>query len=244
MNLVIDIGNTMTKACVLDDGKVVERMSVPELSIGGIESLLTEFPAITKAILSSTREDNGALEGFLSERVPFFIRQNHTVPIPLKNNYRSPETLGQDRLAAAVGASMLYPAQNLLIVDFGTAITIDVVTAGGEYLGGNISPGAMTRFRALRDYTGRLPLCELRELNELLGGTTEEAIVGGVVNGIVFELEGYIGRVGDKMGDLRVIFTGGDAKFFEKRFKNTIFANYDLVITGLDRILEYNALQK
>ena len=164
--------------------------------------------------------------------------------VPVANAYHTPETLGRDRLAAAVGATVLYPGRNVLIVDFGTAVTIDLVTADNTFRGGCISPGMKTRFRALHDYTACLPLCGPTESGELQGLTTEEAIRLGVMNSLTFEIEGYMARMEKKIDDLCVIFTGGDAKYFAKRIKNTIFANCNLVFCGLDRILEYNASEE
>ena len=134
--------------------------------------------------------------------------------------------------------------QPVLIVDFGTAVTIDLVTADNTFRGGCISPGMKTRFRALHDYTACLPLCGPTESGELQGLTTEEAIRLGVMNSLTFEIEGYMARMEKKIDDLCVIFTGGDAKYFAKRIKNTIFANCNLVFCGLDRILEYNASEE
>ena len=139
---------------------------------------------------------------------------------------------------------LLYPGRNVLIVDFGTAVTIDLVTADNTFRGGCISPGMKTRFRALHDYTACLPLCGPTESGELQGLTTEEAIRLGVMNSLTFEIEGYMARMEKKIDDLCVIFTGGDAKYFAKRIKNTIFANCNLVFCGLDRILEYNASEE
>jgi type III pantothenate kinase len=143
-----------------------------------------------------------------------------------------------------VGANAIYPDSNVLIVDFGTAITMDVVTREGEFAGGNISPGVEMRLRALHDYTARLPLCvnPLKEddmLPALLGVTTEQAICNGVVGGIIYEIEGFVSRIEERYEGLKIIFTGGDAKYFAGKLKNTIFATCDLVAYGLNRILEY-----
>ena len=146
--------------------------------------------------------------------------------------------------AAAVGAATLYPGRTVLIVDFGTAVTIDLVTADNTFRGGCISPGMTMRFRALHDYTAALPLCGPAEDERLQGLATEDAVRLGVMNSLTFEIEGYIARMREKIDDLCVIFTGGDAKYFAKRIKNTIFANCNLVFCGLDRILEYNASEE
>ncbi len=169
---------------------------------------------------------------------------DNTTPVPIKNLYGTPETLGMDRLAAAVGASVMFPSQAVLIVDFGTAITFDIVTAEGEYLGGNISPGAKSRLRALHDYTsGTLPMCELPEEEAVFPAkNTKDAIRSGVVKGIVAEVKEYIKEVRERFGeDVKIIFTGGDAEYFAKRVKFPIFVASELVLYGLNAILEYNA---
>lgn len=139
-----------------------------------------------------------------------------------------------------MGANALYPNSNVLIIDFGTAITIDFVSSDNEFLGGNISAGARTRFRALHHFTRKLPLCDLADENSLFGKTSEEAIQNGVINGITYEIEGYLRDFQQNYSDLRIIFTGGEGDFFAKRLKNPIFVAYDLVAYGLNRILEYN----
>ena len=243
MNLTIDIGNTCTKLTVIENGQVVDFFRTDTLSEMNIEQLLDNFPAITGAILISAQQGETieAIEALLRRRVQHFIHFGHGVAVPIRNGYATPETLGPDRLAAAVGAATLYPNSDVLIVDFGTAITCDLVSAEGEFLGGNISPGATLRFRALHQFTHRLPQCELIDREIFMGRDTVSAIEGGVVNGIVYEVEGYIRDLEKRYPSLRIIFTGGDRNFFAKRVKKTIFATYDLVAYGLNRILEYNA---
>lgn len=242
MNLAIDIGNTLAKLAVIDDGQVVDFQKTEKIDSAFVERILEENPEIEAAIIVSTGEYETAWEQMLEKRMKRFIRFGAETPIPIENGYATPQTLGLDRLAAAVAANALYPNSNVLIVDFGTAITVDFVSAEGRFLGGNISPGAATRFRALHHFTKRLPLCELDEESvRLLGNSTRTAIESGVVNGIVYEIEGYIRDLQQRYNNLRIIFTGGESDFFAKRLKNTIFATYDLVAYGLNRILEYNA---
>ena len=176
----------------------------------------------------------GEVADLLRPRVEYLLEFSSQTPVPIGNAYLTPETLGRDRLAAAVGATVLYPGRDVLIVDFGTAVTIDLVTADNTFRGGCISPGMKTRFRALHDYTAKLPLCGPTEDERLQGLTTEEAVRLGVMNSLTFEIEGYIARMREKIDDLCVIFTGGDAKYFAKRIKNAIFANCNLVFCGLD----------
>lgn len=242
MNLAIDIGNTLAKLAVIDDGQMVDFQKTEKIDSTFIERLLEENPKIDAAIIVSTGESGSEWQQMLEKRMKRFVRFNAETPIPIENGYETPQTLGLDRLAAAVAANALYPNSNVVIVDFGTAITVDFVSAEGKFLGGNISPGAATRFKALHHFTKRLPLCELDEDSvRLLGNSTLTAIESGVVNGIVYEIEGYIRDLQQRYNNLRIIFTGGESDFFAKRLKNTIFATYDLVAYGLNRILEYNA---
>ncbi len=178
-----------------------------------------------------------------SGRLVSILNLDHSTPVPIKNLYATPDTLGMDRLAAAVGANVMFPDRTCLIIDFGTAITFDVVTAAGEFLGGTISPGARTRLRALNEFTETLPLCELPD-DEIAfpADNTLDAIQSGVVRGIVAETEAYIAEVNERFGaGVKIIFTGGDADYFAKRVKSPIFVASELVFYGLNAILEYNA---
>ena len=240
MNLIIDIGNTATKIAVMDSKEILFRERVDYLSTERVSALLEEYKSIDKVIVASTGRVDECVREMLRERVACFLEFGPTTDIPLKNGYKTPETLGADRLAAAVGAETLYGAKSMLIVDFGTAITFDVVT-NGTFSGGNISPGMGARFRALHEYTSRLPLCGPTDEILEFGRTTQEAIEQGVMRGIKEETEGYISDFLAKYDDLCIIFTGGDAKYFVNRIKNTIFADWDLNLHGLNQILEYNA---
>ena len=239
----MDIGNTLVKLAVFDDGRLVAQHCVERLLPSMLDELLGGRRA-AKAVVASTRGEADDVVETVRPFADYLLEFTSQTPVPIDSAYRTPETLGRDRLAAAVGAAALCPGRDVLIVDFGTAVTIDLVTADGTFRGGCISPGMKTRFRALHDYTAKLPLCGPTEDEQLQGLTTEEAIRLGVMNSLTFEIEGYIARMREKIDDLCVIFTGGDTNFFAKRIKTTIFANCNLVFCGLDRILEYNAIEE
>lgn len=243
MNLVVDIGNSLIKISVFDGDNIVAQRCAEKLYPTLFKELFTKW-SIERAIVASTSQGVREVSQILRPKVQYLLDFVSQTPVPITNAYLTPETLGRDRLAAAVGAASLYPNRNVLIIDFGTAITFDLVTADNTYRGGCISPGVKTRFRSLHDYTARLPLCEATDDEELSGLTTEEAIERGVMNGVTFEIEGYIARMESRFENLCVIFTGGDANLFVKRIKNTIFANCNLVVCGLNRILEYNASEE
>lgn len=237
-NLIVDIGNTRTKFAVTEAGKVVREEVCERFSPAALRDRLTEW-RVARAIVSSTRGDASAVVETLRAAGVETLLFTPGVAVPLRSDYLTPGTLGCDRLAAAVGADLLFPGRTVLIVDFGTAVTLDVVS-GGCFRGGFISPGLRTRFRALHDYTAALPEAAPAEEWLPLGRTTVECIQQGVEQGLACEIEGQIARLRAEFGELSVIFTGGDAKRFAKRIKNTIFADCDPVIAGLNRILEYH----
>lgn len=241
MNLVIDIGNTRVKGAVFRGDELVERFDSECVTRGWLQEIVVRYPDTCRAIVSSTRNDLSEVVALLSEVVGYVVGfQPGVTPVPIGNDYHTPLTLGADRLAAAVGGAKLYPMSDLLIVDFGTAITIDYVE-GGSFRGGNISPGVTTRFRALADYTAKLPLCSPTDEVLDYGRTTYEAIEQGVMRGVEHEIRGYVEAFLKKNAKKSIIFTGGDAKYFAKQIKNTIFADCEPVFFGLNAILEYNA---
>ena len=239
----MDIGNTLVKLAVFDGGRLVAQQCVGELREETFAGLLGGARA-ARAVVASTRGEAPAIVEAVRRHTDYLLEFTPVTPVPIGNAYLTPATLGRDRLAAAVGAATLYPGRNALIVDFGTAVTLDFVSADGVFRGGCISPGMAMRFRALHEYTAALPLCDATDSAELLGRTTDEAVRLGVMNSLAFEIEGYIARMQGEIEDLCVIFTGGDTNFFAKRIKNTIFANCNLVFWGLNRILEYNASEE
>lgn len=241
MNLIFDIGNSRIKAVAIEGRTIVGEACCETYDSEWIEEVVEQYPEARQAIVASTRNDGGELVALLKNHLPkVMLFEPNVTPIPIANDYLTPETLGADRLAAAVGVQMLYPDHDIMIVDFGTAITIDYVE-GGAFKGGNISPGVTTRFRALHDYTSRLPKCSPTE--ELLpyGRTTQEAIEQGVMRGVEHEIRGYVEAFYAKKAKKCTIFTGGDAKYFVMRIKNAIFADCEPVIFGLSTILNYNA---
>ncbi len=239
MNLIIEQGNTSSKVAVYDKGEIIDSFVFKTFGVGAIEPLFDRYP-LTFGILSTVIDTDKELVAFLESRLSRFVFLDEHIPLPVSIRYETPHTLGRDRLAAVVGAHAAAPGRNLLVIDAGTAITYEVVEAGGIYLGGNISPGMTTRFKALNFYTRKLPLVAEEEHIPLVGTHTQAAIRAGVVNGIVYEMDGYIDVLKKKYPDLLVFLTGGHSFYFERRLKNSIFADINLVLTGLNRILEYN----
>lgn len=235
LTAAIDMGNTTSKIAFFRGNEEVAFYR--GLSLAKLLKTLRSYHPNQLIICSVTKTNEQLLEIF-SEFKEKNIFTSET-SIPIQNHYGTPQTLGYDRLAAAVGAVSLFPNKNVLIIDMGTAIKYDFVSAEGAFKGGIISPGMKIRFRALHAFTKKLPLLEATEIPHLIGTSTNECIQSGVVNGIVAEVNGIIERY-SQMHDLRIIITGGDAPFFESQIKYPKFALPNLVLVGLNRILQYN----
>ncbi len=240
MNLIVDIGNSRVKSAVIDRTEIVWSGVSGEFSAAEVESLCRNFD-LRRSIVCSTRGDVRCVVDALREIVGHSMLCDRDTPIPIKNSYSTPETLGCDRLAAAVGARELSSAENQLIIDLGTAITIDLVTASGGFEGGVISPGVEMRLRALNEFTAALPKCNPTSDVIDVARSTNEAIEQGVMRGVEYELMGHIAKMSEKYCEIDIIFAGGDAKYFDLQIKNAIFAPSELIFVGLNRILEYNA---
>ena len=239
VNLIIEQGNTSTKVAIYAEGNLKASFVYKTFDKSKLKPLFDVY-SLDKGIYSTVADVDEDLIAYLKELLSCFIYFDNDVRLPITIKYKTPHTLGKDRIAAVVGAYYLQPNRNILIIDAGTCITYELLEASGSYLGGNISPGMTTRFKALNDYTKKLPLVNEREEVPCWGTCTEDAIRAGVVNGIVFEMDGYIDQAKELYSDVLVFLTGGHSFYFESRLKNSIFADINLVLTGLNRILEYN----
>ena len=245
MNLVLDLGNSYAKIAVCENKQVIESATYEKISSREIAYFHTRYEGLKGVIISSVVNYSREIIDYLSNLYGICIELDHSTSIPLENRYRTPDTLGYDRIAAAVGAYTIYPGKTVLVIDAGTAITYDIVSSEGEFLGGNISPGLEIRFKSLNKYTSNLPHLERPdEIPPLVGSSTREAIQSGIVNGLLFEVDGFIDAISQKYPKLQVVLTGGDAKYFVGKLKNSIFVDLNLNLIGLNRILEHNADQK
>lgn len=236
--LIMDFGNTLTKTAIFYENQEVELVANARLHLNELATIVDKYKpayAIASNVVSIPQE----LTDFLQANLQF-ISFNHGTPVPVQNKYKTPETLGLDRLALAVAAADMFPNHNVLAIDAGTCITFDFIDAGKNYLGGGISPGINMRFKALHTFTERLPLVKNQNFGELTGSTTQESILSGVLNGVVAEFDGIIRLYQEAYGDLKVIVTGGDMNFFAKKLKSNIFASPNLVLKGLNVILNFN----
>lgn len=239
VNLVIDIGNTKAKVAIFNNNTLVDVFRSSNQSLDCLLEVIAKYP-IKQGVIASVIDPTEKIVEQLRNLTFPIIKFNSETALPIKNLYASPKTLGADRLAAVIGAYDASPNRNILVVDAGTAITYDFINDKGEYLGGNISPGKGIRFKALHHFTGKLPLIDEKDTRIPLGINTETAIREGVIQGIEFEIKGYIDSFKQKYPDLLVFLTGGDGFLFETNLKNHIFADSFLVLKGLNRILNYN----
>lgn len=237
MNLIIDEGNTAFKLALFNWDELVACKSFLPHERQEMHSFISD--AITKirhAMVSSVVDNGLDLSRYTFNEWSL----GHGTPLPIKNEYQSRQTLGKDRLCNAVGAWAKNPNGNSLVIDLGTCIKYDLMSANGSYLGGNISPGLKMRYQALNHYTAKLPLLEKGEFEYGYGVDTESSIMNGVQQGIYHEINGFIRRYRHEFPELTIFMTGGDAKSFDKPFIVDIFADPNLTLFGLNKILLHN----
>jgi type III pantothenate kinase len=239
MNLIVDIGNTRIKTAVFNSGELVyNEVIIKENFVKSILELI-EIHNCENAIISSV--------GFLKKNEISKIKSkinlillNSSTKVPFLNNYSTPKTLGVDRIALVASAVSKFPNKNVLIIDAGTCITYDFVNNKNCYLGGAISPGIKMRYKSLKTFTEKLPELIPESPSELIGDSTEKCIHSGIINGVINEINGTIEQYTQKNEDLTVVLTGGDVNFLANKLKNSIFANPNFLLEGLNTILTYN----
>jgi len=238
MNLIIDVGNTSTKVAAFDGETLVKLEKYDRFDQSIIQNDF-DITVFQSAILCNVTEGNERLETFISS-----FERGHILSvcskIPFKNNYLTPDSLGQDRLANAAGLAVKFPNYNSLCIDIGTCMKFDFVDADGNYRGGAISPGFNMRFKALNTFTDKLPFIDLQSTKKLIGNDTEGSIISGVYNGMLAEINGIIKCYQEQFNEINIVLTGGDAAFFENELKNTIFADAFFTLRGLNAILSVN----
>jgi len=239
MKLAIDVGNTLVKLAVFDGDNLLSLHKYNDLNSEIVEELFQQYPDIGSAIIASVRDIPVEINALLSRYVKL-TKLSCNTPLPFAIDYNSKESLGADRIAAVAAAKQLYPGKDLLVIESGTCITYDFISADGIYHGGSISPGMEMRFQALHNFTDKLPLIEAVRDPELTGKTTEASIQSGVINGMIAEIEGVISRYESNYEYLTIILSGGNLDYFDKNLKNNIFAVPNIVLTGLNIILEFN----
>jgi len=243
MNLTIDVGNTFTKAVIFDKDNIKWTRTYKNFSVNDLIRLKQiSSGSVNCSILSSVVATEKKIIRFLQSHTTF-VQFNSKTKLPVKNRYKTPQTLGSDRLASVTGAAKLFPGKNCLVIDAGTCIKYDFITAKNEYLGGSISPGLMMRFKALHNFTDRLPLIQPEATVNFIGASTKDSILSGVQTGMIHEINGFIQQYKKKYSSLNILLSGGDASLFAGHIKSSIFAAPNLIHIGLHEILKYNVEQ-
>ena len=241
MNLIVDVGNTFVKFAVFEKNELLWKDAFELSAIReAYKALRIKFPRLKSIIVSSVGKLGKQDINYFKKDLKL-LELNSKTKVPFINRYKTPETLGVDRIALVSASVLKFPKVNALIIDAGTCITYDFVTSKNEYLGGAISPGIRLRYKTLNNLTANLPLLNTEKPKDITGSSTEMSIHSGVINGIIKEIDGVIAEYQEKYPDLTVILTGGDTKFLSNQLKNSIFANSNFLLEGLNFILEFNS---
>ena len=239
MNLILDVGNSLLKIALFQKSELIQKFMFSENYKRNIEDIISNYK-VTHSIISNVGRIDDSIINILKESTNLLLVSNQ-LKIPFKNLYKSKNTLGQDRLALVSAAAFNFPNENVLIVDVGSCITYDFKNNNNEYLGGGISPGISMRFKSLNTFTSNLPLIDFDSIYQLIGNNTKNSITSGVVNGTISEINGIIQQYREEFKNIRIILTGGDSNFLLKRIKNTIFADRNFLLIGLNKLLEDNS---
>lgn len=238
MILITDIGNTRTKIAIYQHDKVIyQNVFLSDNVDEYFQFAFKKFPKIKHWVLSSVKNTQLDLINYPKHIQKHLI--NHQFDFPFINKYKTPETLGIDRMILASGATLLFKNTNRLVVDAGTCITYDWINSRDEYLGGAISPGLRMRYKALNHFTDKLPDLQPKDPESFIGNSTSESIHTGVVLGIIAEIEFYKQLIDNKKDNFTIILTGGDSDFLAKRLKNTIFAHSNFLLESLYHTFQY-----
>ncbi|MES2779844.1 MAG: type III pantothenate kinase [Bacteroidota bacterium] len=237
--LVVDIGNTRSKAAIFEDKRLLSEVIVFTDDLQPVQSLIEKYQP-THSIWGSVAKESEALITLLQQQT-ITLKLSPEIIFPFQNEYATPHTLGMDRAAGVAGAMQLFPAQHCLVIDAGTCITFDFVTKDKRYLGGAISPGLRMRLKAMHTFTQKLPDLSFEQPDNYIGSSTKGSMLSGAYFGLLGEINDTIARYEEQFGEVQVVLCGGDAALFDKRTKKSIFAAPDLVLHGLFKILQLNA---
>jgi type III pantothenate kinase len=237
VSICLDFGNTNLKAAIFMGDKLIDKVLFkPEQAIDSLKEII-QFHNPSRSILSSVVDYNKDIEDFLKLHTQFYLLTTHT-KVPFLNAYGSPETLGNDRIALVAGLCKHFPLTDSLVISVGTCITYNFLAKNNAFRGGAISPGIELRFKALNQFTQKLPQVNREGHISILGYDTETSIRSGVINGMAAEMDGMIDRYEAQYGKINAVLTGGDAPFFESRLKNKIFADTNFLFKGLYAVLD------
>ena len=235
MNLCIDSGNSFMKIAIFENTTLI--LFQERVTHSQVKQLCEEYP-IEQLMICDVSNTYDTVVAYLPKHIPI-QKLTYQTPLPITNLYETPQTLGMDRIAAVLGAYALYPNQACLVIDAGSCITYDFLSAEREYCGGSISLGLQMRFKALHEFTAKLPLLtpSVSDFPAQLGKNTEQAIKSGVINGLLYEIDAIIASYTQKYGNVQVLFCGGDAPFLHARVQAKTEVHNLLLLQGLHQVL-------
>ena len=240
MNLVLDLGNTRVKFGVFEHHKLIAHGFWLEKNLrDGFEHLLITYPELNTAIWCQSGADRPLFLDYVSSKLNVF-HMNHNLKLPLDNHYRTPKTLGHDRLALVSAAKFHAPGVASLVIDCGSCVTYDFIDANGRYYGGAISPGLAMRYKAMHDYTEKLPDLSIQATDHWYGDSTDNSMHQGAFRGLIHEIHGFINQYKQYNPNLTTFLTGGDLEILRDHIKNDIFAHPNFLLEGLNQILLIN----
>ena len=237
MNLLIDIGNSLTKVAISNNKKIIKEFKFKKFEVSDLINIISEYN-ITFSALSNVSKPNDSLVKALKAETVFFSF-NKKIKLPFKLNYDINE-VGDDRLALMCAAKRDFPDNNVLVIDLGTCITYDIKSSDDIYKPGGISPGLKMRIKSISQDAFNLFETDLDYPKKFIADDTKTSLDIGVLGGIKFEIEGFIKQYQSLFDNLIVVITGGDSKFLSGKIKNTIFTNSNYIFKGLDYLIEYN----
>ncbi|RYD78943.1 MAG: type III pantothenate kinase [Sphingobacteriales bacterium] len=245
MNTVIDIGNTRVKAGFFDGNKLVNSIVFNTQSWQNLYSAFSG-KSLGNCIVSSTVSVPDHVLNYFKAKADVFIYLDENTALPINNIYGTKNTLGKDRIALAVGAAYMFPQENALVINCGTCVTYNILNSSNEFCGGSISPGLRMRLQAMHTFTAQLPHPEIDEKSpiKVVGNSTSESLLSGAVNGLIFEMQGFIANIAAEYFPLQVIISGGDSRYLAEQFHiyqtQKIVTEPDLALIGLNQILQFN----
>lgn len=241
MKLIIDKGNTRTKIAVFKGGDMLFLNAVKALDMSLIYELFSKYEIKNTIFSTVSGKEKEDILNYISNNSKLFM-MSEDLHLPIQMNYSPKYTLGNDRIAAVVGAREIFPAKSVLVIDAGSCICIDFVNDKSEYKGGSISLGFEMKTKALNTFTAALPLIDLDNKKvSVCSNNTIDCIKSGIVNGTLFEIKGMIEYYSkQESSEFKIVLTGGDAKFIAENIENEIIVEENLVLKGLNIILDYN----
>ncbi len=228
------------KCAVFKGDDLADMLVLANNDVETIQHLIYQYKP-TYSIVASVVNHDPEIETLLLSATKFH-KLTYESKLPFTIQVSKPETIGADRLALAAAAVHLYPQKHNLVIGLGTCITFNFINKFHQFLGGSISPGLEMRFKAMNEFTAKLPLVKPDWNFPLVGYDTRTNLLSGVIMGMSKEIDGIVDEYAFKYSNFNALLTGGDMAFFVPHLKNKIFADPHLIYKGLYAISKTNNL--